>query len=111
MSLAARKEGEDIDIQGFRKDDSFNALESKLREGLQSYRDGKIYTLEEAWGEIDQIQGDWMKRHKVYFKPHGTYLIFYFIKNNTVVIIRILKDRMYWQATLSRMKHIKEIDI
>jgi len=55
MSLAARKEGEDIDIQGFRKDDSFNALESKLREGLQSYRDGKIYTLEEAWGEIDQI--------------------------------------------------------
>jgi len=55
MSLAARKEGEDIDIQGFGKDDSFNALESELRKGLQSYRDGKIYTLEEAWGEIDQI--------------------------------------------------------
>ncbi len=45
--------------------------------------------------------------HVIYYKSSDTYLIFYFITDNSVIVIRVLKDRMYWQSTLSRMKDIK----
>jgi len=43
------------------------------------------------------IQGD-----EVYYKPHNTYLIFYVIKEERVIIIRIIKDRMYWHPIIRR---------
>ena len=34
----------------------------------------------------------------VYFKPYSTYLIFFVVEDSTITVIRVLKDRMYWQA-------------
>ena len=43
---------------------------------------------------------------EVYFKPYSTYLIFFVIEDSTVTGIRVLKDRMYWQAIINRMKKL-----
>ncbi|MDR1771264.1 MAG: type II toxin-antitoxin system RelE/ParE family toxin [Hungatella sp.] len=40
---------------------------------------------------------------EVYYKPHSTYLIFFVVKENKVIVIRILKDRMYWQSVIKRI--------
>lgn len=42
----------------------------------------------------------------IYFKPYNTYLIFYVIEVSTVTIIRVLKDRMYWQSIIKKMQKI-----
>ena len=44
--------------------------------------------------------------YDVYFKPYSTYLIFFVIEKNTVTVIRVLKDRMYWQKIINRMQKI-----
>lgn len=41
---------------------------------------------------------------EVYYKPYSTYLIFFVVEDSVVTVIRILKDRMYWQGIISRMK-------
>lgn len=43
---------------------------------------------------------------EVYFKPCGTYLIFFVVEGNTVTVIRVLKDRMYWQSIIKKMRKI-----
>lgn len=43
---------------------------------------------------------------EVYYKPYSTYLIFFVVEGATVTVIRVLKDRMYWQAIMNRMKKI-----
>ena len=43
---------------------------------------------------------------KVYYKPYSTYLIFFVVEGTTVTVIRVLKDRMHWQAIMNRMKKI-----
>ena len=43
---------------------------------------------------------------EVYYKPYSTYLIFFVVEGTTVTVIRVLKDRMYWQAIINRMKKI-----
>ncbi|MBA4698096.1 MAG: type II toxin-antitoxin system RelE/ParE family toxin [Ruminococcus sp.] len=43
----------------------------------------------------------------VYYKPCSTYLIFFVTDGTTVTVIRILKDRMYWQSIINKMKRIK----
>ena len=35
--------------------DAFDALYQELVKGVQSKKNGEIYTIEEAWGEIDKI--------------------------------------------------------
>ena len=42
----------------------------------------------------------------IYFKPYSTYLIFFVIEDSTVTVIRVLKDRMYWQSIIKRMQKI-----
>ena len=44
---------------------------------------------------------------EVYYKPYSTYLIFFVIEDKTVTVIRVLKDRMYWQSIINRMKKIE----
>lgn len=44
---------------------------------------------------------------EVYYKPCDTYLIFFVVQDITVTVIRVLKDRMYWQAIIRSMNHIK----
>ena len=40
---------------GYTEQDAFNALYDKLAKGVQSMKDGEVYTIEEAWEEIDKI--------------------------------------------------------
>ena len=42
----------------------------------------------------------------IYFKPYSTYLIFFVVEDCTVTVIRVLKDRMYWQSIIKRMQKI-----
>lgn len=44
---------------------------------------------------------------EIYYKPYSTYLIFFVVEDKTVTVIRVLKDRMYWQSIINRMKKIK----
>lgn len=44
----------------------------------------------------------------VYFKPYSTYLIFFIVDGTTVIVIRVLKDRVYWQSIINKMKHIQQ---
>lgn len=43
---------------------------------------------------------------EVYYRPYSTYLIFYVVKEKEVIVIRILKDRVYWQAVIEKKKKI-----
>ncbi len=43
---------------------------------------------------------------EIYFKPYSTYLIFFVVDENTVTVIRVLKDRMYWQSIIKKMRKI-----
>ncbi|MDE6844912.1 MAG: type II toxin-antitoxin system RelE/ParE family toxin, partial [Lachnospiraceae bacterium] len=40
----------------------------------------------------------------IYFKPYNTYLIFFVVEDSTITVIRVLKDRMYWQAIIKKMQ-------
>ncbi len=42
----------------------------------------------------------------IYFKPYSTYLIFYVVEDSTITVIRVLKDRMYWQVIIKKMQKI-----
>ena len=37
---------------------------------------------------------------EIYYRPCSTYLLFFVVEDATVTVIRVLKDRMYWQAIL-----------
>ena len=117
--------------------DAFDALYQELAKGVQSMKNGEVYTIEEAWEEIDKIQfmyreyaenfskkirsaikaldpfaegyektGYNIEGLEIYYKPYSTYLIFFVVEDATVTVIRVLKDRMYWQAIINRMKRI-----
>ena len=43
---------------------------------------------------------------EIYYKPYSTYLIFFVVEDATVTVIRVLKDRMYWQAILRKLNKI-----
>lgn len=45
---------------------------------------------------------------RVYFKPYSTYLIFFVIEDSTITVIRVLKDRMYWQSIIMKMNKINQ---
>lgn len=40
----------------------------------------------------------------IYYKPHSTYLIFFVVEDNIITVIRVLKDRMYWQAIIRQIR-------
>ena len=39
----------------YSEQDAINALYVELEKGIQSMKNGEIYTIEEAWEEIDKI--------------------------------------------------------
>ena len=46
--------------------DAFDALYQELAKGVQSMKNGEVYTIEEAWEEIDKIQCmDKPKKYKI----------------------------------------------
>ena len=147
--------------------DASDVLYQNLAKGVQSVKNGEVYTIDEAWEEIEKIQYmDKPKKYKIvlskdalqdikntktyilqtfmyreyaenfskkiksaikaldpfaegyektgyniegleiYYKPYSTYLIFFVVEGTTVTVIRVLKDRMYWQAILRKMNKI-----
>ena len=42
----------------------------------------------------------------IYYKPYSTYLIFFVVEDSVITVIRVLKDRMYWQAIIRKMQKI-----
>ncbi len=68
----------------------------KYREYAENFSKPKGY---EATGYV--IEG-----FSVYFKPYSTYLIFFVVKDSTITVIRVLKDRMYWQSIIKKMQKI-----
>lgn len=43
---------------------------------------------------------------EVYYKPFDTYLIFFVIEGKSIIVVRVLKDRMYWQHVINQIKNI-----
>ena len=43
---------------------------------------------------------------EIYYRPCSTYLLFFVVEDATVTVIRVLKDRMYWQAILRKLNKI-----
>ena len=39
----------------YTENDAFDALYQELAKGVQSKKNGEVYTIEEAWEEIDKI--------------------------------------------------------
>lgn len=40
---------------GYKEQNAFEALYQELSKGVQSMKNGEVYTVEEAWEEIDKI--------------------------------------------------------
>lgn len=40
---------------GYTEQNAFDALYQELAKGVQSMKNGEVYTIEEAWEEIDKI--------------------------------------------------------
>ena len=47
--------------------------------------------------------GYYIEGLQVYYRPYSTYLIFYVIEDTAITVIRVLKNRMYWQSVIKRM--------
>lgn len=63
----------------------------------------KLSPFSEAYSKTGiMIQGK-----EVYYKPYSTYLIFFVTESDTVIVIRILKDRMYWNSVIKRIRYIE----
>lgn len=45
-------------------------------------------------------------KYREYTENYSTYLIFFVIEGYTVTVIRVLKDRMYWQSIIKKMRKI-----
>ncbi len=39
----------------YSEQDAFQALYTELQKGIQSMKNGEVYTIEEAWEELDKI--------------------------------------------------------
>lgn len=60
------------------------------------------------FAEAYEKTGFTIEKYEIYYKPYSTYLIFFVVDDTTVIVIRVLKDRMYWQAIINRMKKIRK---
>lgn len=69
----------------------------KIKKAIQSLN---------PFAEAYEKTGFIIEGFEVYYKPYSTYLIFFVVDGTTIVVIRVLKDRMYWQAIINRMKKI-----
>lgn len=63
---------------------------------------GKLQPFPEAYqGTGMQIEG-----LEVLYKPYSTYLIFFVVDGDSIFIVRVLKDRMYWQSIIKRITRL-----
>ena len=53
-----------------------------------------------------EVTGYVIEGLSIYYKPYSTYLIFFVVEDSTITVIRVLKDRMYWQSIIKKMQKI-----
>lgn len=41
----------------------------------------------------------------VFVKPCDTYLIFFVVDDAKIIVLRVLKDRMYWKSVIERIQN------
>lgn len=76
--------------------EDFSKKIKKAIKGLTTFPDGYEKT------------GYLIEDYEIYFRPYSTYLIFFIVDSSTITVLRVLKDRMYWQAIIKNMKKISE---
>lgn len=47
-----------------------------------------------------------IQSHSIYMCAYNTYLIFYSIEETQITVIRVLKDRMFWQSIIENTHNI-----
>lgn len=45
--------------------------------------------------------------YEVYYKSYSTYLIFFVVEDDSVIVLRILKEWMHWQSIIKRIRFIE----
>ena len=50
--------------------------------------------------------GFFIQNLEIFYKPYRTYLIFFVVEDDFVTVIRVLKDRMYWQSIIQKTRFI-----
>ena len=81
----------------------------KYRETAESFSNNmkraisKLSPFSEAYANTGLMIQD----SEIYYKPYSTYLIFFVVRDDKVIVIRILKDRMYWQSIIKRIRYIE----
>ncbi|MDD3252881.1 MAG: type II toxin-antitoxin system RelE/ParE family toxin [Lachnospiraceae bacterium] len=77
----------------------------KYRETAESFSKNikiainKLQPFPEAYSST----GMYIEGLEVLYKPYSTYLIFFVIEANHILVVRVLKDRMYWQSIIKRI--------
>ena len=77
----------------------------KYREYAESFSKKAIKALD-SFPKGYEATGYVIEGLSVYFKPYSTYLIFFVVEDSTITVIRVLKDRMYWQSIIKKMQKI-----
>ena len=88
--------------------DAFDALYQELAKGVQSMKNGEVYTIEEAWEEIDKIQYmDKPKKYKIVLSKDALQDI----KNTKTYILQTFIYREYAENFSKKIKAaIKALD-
>ena len=88
--------------------DAFDALYQELAKGVQSMKNGEVYTIEEAWEEIDKIQYmDKSKNYKIVLSKDALQDI----KNTKSYILQTFRYREYAENFSRKIKSaIKALD-
>ena len=78
----------------------------------REYAESFSREIKKAIQELDTFPAAYVKtgytveEYEVFLKPYHTYLIFYVIEGYTVTVIRVLKDKMYWQSIIESTQKI-----
>ena len=88
--------------------DAFDALYQELAKGVQSMKNGEVYTIEEAWEEIDKIQYmDKPKKYKIVLSKDALQDI----KSTKTYILQTFMYREYAENFSKKIKSaIKALD-
>ena len=95
-------------LQDIKDNKSYILKNFKYREYAENFSKkikGAIKALD-LFAEGDEKTGFKIEELEVYYKPYSTYLVFFVVEDTTVTVIRVLKDRMYWQAIINKMKKL-----
>lgn len=95
-------------LQDIKNNKSYILKNFKYREYAENFSKKIKKTIKELdpFAEGYEKTGFLIEGLEVYYKPYSTYLIFFVVEDTAVTVVRVLKDRMYWQAIINRMKKL-----